>query len=74
MRCPAPECLNVSAKHKPKKGDGMNTNKLVVLFLSVLVVTTVIGMVLNNDAYWNIHNYGTILLSVICGILLLKQK
>ena len=52
----------------------MKTNKIVVLFLLVLVITTVIGMVLNSDAYWTIHNYGSILLSVICGILLLKQK
>ena len=52
----------------------MKTNKIVVLFLLALVITTVVGMVLNNDAYWNIHNYGSILFSVVCVILLLKQK
>ena len=52
----------------------MKTNKFVVLFLLALVITTVVGMVLNNDAYWNIHNYGSILFSVVCVILLLKQK
>ncbi len=52
----------------------MKVNILVALFLLVLVITTIVGMVLNNDGYWTVHNYISILFSVICGILLLKQK
>jgi hypothetical protein len=52
----------------------MKSSKIVALFLLVLVITTVVGMVLDSDAYWNIHNYCTILFSVLCGALLLKQK
>lgn len=52
----------------------MKTNQIVVLFLLALGVSTVIGMILKNDAFWQIYNYGTILGSVLCGILLLKQK
>jgi len=59
---------------KSEKGESMKTNKIVLLFLLVLVITTAIGMALNNDTYWTIHNYGTLLFSVICGVLLLKQK
>ncbi|MDD5225910.1 MAG: hypothetical protein PHV97_01830 [Candidatus Omnitrophica bacterium] len=52
----------------------MKANKIVALFLLALVVTTVVGMVLNNDSYWQIHNYCTLLFSVICSVILLKQK
>lgn len=52
----------------------MKTNKIVVLFLLALVITTIVGMILNSDAYWSIYNYGTLLFSVVCIILLLKQK
>ena len=52
----------------------MKTNKVVVLLLLVLAVSTVIGMVLNSNGYWQVFNYGTILISVLCSILLLKQK
>ena len=52
----------------------MKTNTIVLLFLLVLVITTVVGMVLDHNGYWTIHNYGSIFFSVICGLLLLKQK
>jgi len=52
----------------------MKTNQIVELFLLGLVIFTVIGMALKSDAYWQIYNYGTILGSVLCGLLLLRQK
>ncbi len=48
--------------------------KLVGFLLLVLAVTTVIGMKLNNDTYWSVYNYATIVLSVIFGIALLRQR
>ena len=52
----------------------MNKKKILGLLLLVLAVFTVVGMVIENDAFWAVHNYCTILLSVLSGVVLLKQK
>lgn len=52
----------------------MNKKKILALLLLVLAIATGVGMVIENDAFWTIHNYFTILLSVVSGIVLLRQK
>jgi len=52
----------------------MKNNKVIGLLLLVLAIFTIAGMVLNNNAYWNIYNYATIIFSLLSGIVLLKQK
>lgn len=52
----------------------MKKSKVLGVLLLVLAAATVVGMVIQNDAYWNIHNYVTVILCVICGLALLKQK
>ena len=53
----------------------MKMNKIIGILLLALAVGTIVGRVLNNDAYWDVYNYATLLVSVVGGgILLLKQK
>jgi hypothetical protein len=49
-------------------------NKVLGLLLLVLAIATVMGMVIRNDAYWTVYNYFTIIVSIISGRALLKQK
>jgi flagellar motor component MotA len=52
----------------------MNKNKLIGLALAVLAVLTVIGMALNNNDYWAVYNYITLIVCVWGSVVLLKQK
>jgi len=52
----------------------MKKNKAIGALLLVLAVSTIIGMVINNAAYWFIYNYVTIILSLIYGVVLLRQR
>jgi len=52
----------------------MNNNRVIGFLLLVLAISTVVGMVIVNAAYWSVYNYVTIIFSVICGVILLKQK
>ena len=52
----------------------MKKNKVLGVLLLVLAAGTVIGMAIQNNAYWNIYNYFTIIISVMGGFALLKQK
>ena len=52
----------------------MKKNKVLGVLLLVLAAGTVVGMVIQKDAYWNIYNYFTIIISVMGGFVLLKQK
>ncbi len=52
----------------------MKNNKLIGMGLLVLTVATIIGMGIENVTYWRIYNYLTIPLSIISGVVLLKQK
>lgn len=61
-------------KELPKKGVRMKKNKILGVLLLVLAAGTVVGMVIQKDAYWNIYNYFTIIISVMGGFALLKQK
>ncbi len=46
---------------------------LGVLFL-VLTAATVVGMIIQNALYWTVYNYATLIISVLGGVVLLKQK
>ena len=52
----------------------MEKNKVIGLLLLILAISTIVGMVINNATYWTTYNYLTIILSVLSGIVLLKQK
>ena len=52
----------------------MKKNKIFGVLLLALLVATIVGMAIKNDAYWGIYNYVTIILSAVIGISLLKQK
>jgi hypothetical protein len=49
-------------------------NKTIGVLLFVLTILTIIGMVIDNDAFWNIHNYITVVLTAVAGFALYKQK
>ena len=53
---------------------GMKKNQIIGLLLLILAMLTVMGMVIKSEAYWSVHNYLAILISLIGGIFLLKQK
>ena len=52
----------------------MKNNKVIGLLLLILVISTIVGMIINNATFWLIYNYATIILSLLSGIILLKQK
>ena len=52
----------------------MKKNKVIGILLLILAVFTIVGMDIDNDSYWAVYNYATLALSVIGGIVLLKQK
>ncbi len=51
----------------------MKKNKIIGLLLLLLAICTIVGMVINDNTFWLVYNYVTIILSVISGILLLKK-
>ncbi|MDD5120275.1 MAG: hypothetical protein PHR84_03065 [Candidatus Omnitrophica bacterium] len=52
----------------------MKKNKIVGVLLLALAILTIMGMVINNDTYWLIYNFATIIFSVISGLVLIKQN
>jgi hypothetical protein len=52
----------------------MKKNQVIGWLLWALAVGTVVGMVLNSDAYWALYNYATLLVCVVSGVVLLNQK
>ena len=52
----------------------MKTDKVIGILLWVLAASTVAGMALRNQAYWDIYNYATILFSVAGAVALLRKK
>jgi hypothetical protein len=52
----------------------MKKNKIIGGLLLVFAVYTVVGMVLNDNTFWAVYNYVTLAFSVVCGVILLKQK
>jgi len=52
----------------------MKSNKIIGLLLLVLVIYTIVGMILSNNAFWLVYNYVTIAIALFSGIVLLKQK
>jgi len=53
---------------------GMQKGKVIGLLLLGLAIYTIVGMVIDNAAYWLIYNYVTVILSVLSSFALLKQK
>lgn len=52
----------------------MKTDKVIGILLWVLAVSTVVGMALKDQVYWDVYNYATILFSVAGAIALLRKK
>jgi E3 ubiquitin-protein ligase DOA10 len=52
----------------------MKKNKVIGVLLLVLAVSTVVGMVINNDIYWSVYNYATLAISVFGSFVLLGHK
>lgn len=52
----------------------MKKNKVIGLLLLALAIYTVIGMVMDSNSFWSVHNYVTITFSLLAGVVLLKQK
>jgi len=52
----------------------MKKNKVIGTSLLILAIYTIIGMVLNNNSFWSVYNYVTLIFSVLSGIVLLRQK
>ncbi|HNX68874.1 MAG TPA: hypothetical protein PKI45_05265 [Candidatus Omnitrophota bacterium] len=52
----------------------MKIYQMLGALLLALAVATVVGMVLDDAAYWNIYNYVTLIICVAGGAVLLKQK
>ena len=52
----------------------MKNNKIIGLGLLLLAIFTIVGMRANNNDYWRIYNYVTLIFSLWGGIVLLKQK
>jgi len=52
----------------------MKSKKVIGLLLLILSVSTIVGMIIDNAAYWSIYNYASIVIPVLGGITLLKQK
>ena len=51
----------------------MKTNKILGMLLLALTAGTIVGMVLNNDNYWAVYNYFTLVICGVSGLLLFKQ-
>jgi len=49
-------------------------NKLIGLILLVLAAGTVVCMRIDNNSVWNVYNYIMIVMLIVSGILLIKQK
>jgi uncharacterized membrane protein len=52
----------------------MRKSKIIGTLLLVFAIYTIAGMVLANDVFWSIYNYVTLVLSILSGIVLLKEK
>jgi len=52
----------------------MKMNKVGGAWLLILAVATIVGMFIDNYYYWITYNVVTIILGVMCGIALLKEK
>jgi uncharacterized membrane protein YccC len=52
----------------------MKKNKVLGILLLVLAVSTIVGMIIENNTYWFGLNYVTIAVSLLSAVALLKQK
>ncbi|MDD5644106.1 MAG: hypothetical protein PHO00_01495 [bacterium] len=50
------------------------SKKLIGVLLLALAAATVVGMVIKNEGYWTIYNYIVVVLSAVCGIVLVGSK
>ncbi|MFA7283788.1 MAG: hypothetical protein WC066_04505 [Candidatus Omnitrophota bacterium] len=52
----------------------MKSVKIIGVLLLVYAVVTIVGMVIENNDFWAVYNYITLVFSIVSGIILLKQK
>ena len=52
----------------------MGRSKRLGVILLVLTAATVAGLILNQDAYWAVYNYASIVVTTVCGFTLIRQK
>jgi len=52
----------------------MKKEKMIGLLLLAFAVFTIIGMLVENAAFWRIYNYITVAFSVVSGVVLLREK
>ncbi len=52
----------------------MKVNKKIGVLFLVFALYTLVGMALDNDAFWSVYNYVTLVLSISSGLVLLKQR
>ncbi len=50
------------------------SKKVIGMLLLALAVATVVGMVIKNEDYWTVYNYVVVVLSAVCGTVLLGSK
>lgn len=52
----------------------MKKNQVIGLGLLIPAIFTSVGMVIDQETYWHILNYVTIIITAVSGVVLLKQK
>ena len=52
----------------------MKMSKVLGTMLLVFAVYTLVGMIVDNGAFWRIYNYVTLAFSIVSGVILLNQK
>ncbi len=51
----------------------MKNKKLIAIVLILVIVLTIVGMVIDNAAYWLSYNYVIMIIALIGAISLLKK-
>jgi len=57
-----------------KKEGRMSKNKIIGVLLAILAVSTMAGMIIENNTFWLVYNYVTIMFAAIGSLILLKGK
>lgn len=52
----------------------MGRNGKLGIILLLLTAATVTGLILNNNDYWAVYNYVSIVITAVCGFTLVRQK
>ena len=51
----------------------MKSKKFVGIMLIALLITTVVGMIIDNSIYWLSYNYAVIIFAIVGAVGLLKK-